>query len=68
MNSNRYTIVNDFQVGLTDIRVLVLDREYGFLPRAKSLAKVETAEAYAAEMNRFLKVAEQYGIQFITGR
>lgn len=38
-----------------------------FVLEGKALAKAETAEAYAAEMNRFLKEAERYGVQFITG-
>lgn len=28
--SNKYTIIDDFQAGPTDIRVLVLDRDYEF--------------------------------------
>ena len=32
--SNKYMIVDDFQAGPTDIRVLVLDRDYEFSARA----------------------------------
>lgn len=33
--SNQYKSVDDFQAGDTDIRVLVLDRDYEFSPIAK---------------------------------
>ena len=41
--SNKYMIVDDFQAGPTDIRVLVLDRDYEFsesLTRSRALLTV----------------------------
>lgn len=43
--SNKYKIVDDFQAGETDIRVLVLDRDYEFVPPAtKGLAVIDGKE------------------------
>ena len=51
MNDNRYTIVDDFQAGPTDIRVLVLDREYSFLPRAKRGIAIIDGKEYPFQLN-----------------
>lgn len=43
--SNKYRIVDDFQAGDTEIRVLVLDRDYEFSPPAtRSIAIIEGVE------------------------
>ena len=43
--SNKYTIIDDFQAGPTDIRVLVLDRDYEFTePLTRSLAIIDGKE------------------------
>ncbi len=43
--SNKYIIVDDFQAGSTDIRVLVLDRDYEFSePLKRSLAVIDGKE------------------------
>ena len=42
---NIYEIVDDFQAGSTDIRVLVLDREYAFdAPLKKNVAVIDGKE------------------------
>lgn len=43
--SNKYTIIDDFQVEASDVRVLVLDRDYEFsVPLKRSLALIDGKE------------------------
>jgi hypothetical protein len=49
--SNKYKIVDDFQAGSTGIRVLVLDREYEFMPPASEGTAVIDDRRYKFNLN-----------------
>lgn len=49
--SNRYKIVEDFQVADTEIRVLVLDRDYEFLPPARRGLAIIDGKEYPYSLN-----------------
>lgn len=46
-----YKIIDDFQAGPTDIRVLVLDREYEFLPVAERGIAIIDGVEYPFQLN-----------------
>ena len=46
-----YKIIDDFQAGPTDIRVLVLDRDYEFLPVAERGIAIIDGVEYPFQLN-----------------
>lgn len=51
MSSNKYKIVDDFQAGSTDVRVLVLDRDYDFRPYNDRGVVIIEGKEYAFNLN-----------------
>ena len=49
--SNKYKIVDDFQAGSTGIRVLVLDREYEYIPPASEGVAIIDGRRYEFNLN-----------------
>lgn len=49
--SNKYKIIEDFQAGDTEARVLVLDRDYEFLPPAKKGLAIIDGREYPFSLN-----------------
>ncbi len=49
--SNRYKIVDDFQAGDTDVRVLELNRDFDFSPTVKRGVAIIDGEEYPFNSN-----------------
>lgn len=49
--NNVYKIIDDFQAGNTGIRVLVLDRDYEYMPPAKEGIAIIDGKEYEFNLN-----------------
>lgn len=66
--SNKYRIVDDFQAGETNIRVLVLDRDYEFSPPARKGIAVIDGKAYKFNLNSIRRWATIESHDSFTGK